>query len=293
MAYVEHRERSKGDRYRGFYKDTDGRYKSAGTYDTEERAVAVAEAAEKHAALIGGAAGGLDPITRATRTVEEYEPIFLRHHRVEGNTKDIYTDTLRLHIVPFLGKVRLAETDRTVARNYFTALKKAGRTPNRIRQAKVVVQAMYTMVVSEGYLDANPLPRHQDTPGTRPPGDQGRHHRPIPEDPRLPAHPHGQAVLHPAGPSGRRARGAFGDASSGHVREAAAYWLGPGLVSPLSSRSMAGVSAASICWNITRACWSRTLARVVRPASASQRPWPASAWASSQGLPIARASSRA
>ena len=88
MAYAERRESVKGPRYRGFYKGTDGRYKSAGTYDTEERALEIARAAEKRAAeLVGGPAGGLDPVLRATRTIEEYVPVFLRHHRVEGNTK--------------------------------------------------------------------------------------------------------------------------------------------------------------------------------------------------------------
>lgn len=101
--------------------------------------------------------GGLDPVTRATQTIAEYKPIFLRHHRVEGNTKDTYADTLRLHVIPFLGKARLAETNRTVARNYFTALEEAGRSPNRIRQAKVVLAAMFSMAVSEGYLDVNPF----------------------------------------------------------------------------------------------------------------------------------------
>ena len=158
MAYAERRESSKGARYRGFYKDADGRYKSAGTYDTEERALSVAQEAEKRAAaLISGAIGGLDPVTRATRTIAEYEPIFLRHHRVEGNTKDNYEDTLRLHVVPFLGKVRLAETDRTVARNFFTALEESGRSANTIRQAKVVLAAMFSMAISDGYLDFNPF----------------------------------------------------------------------------------------------------------------------------------------
>jgi len=141
MAYAERREGPKGTRYRGFYKDADGRYRSAGTFDTEERALSVAEEAEKHATLISGATGGLDPVTRATRTVEEYEPIFMRHHRVEGNTKDIYADILRLHIIPFLGKVRLAETDRTLARNYFTALEEAGR-----RAIKVATAGQYLKI---------------------------------------------------------------------------------------------------------------------------------------------------
>ena len=72
MAYAERRDSAKGPRYRGFYKGTDGRYKSAGTYDTEERALEVSRAAEKRAAeLTGGPAGGLDPVVRATRTIEE------------------------------------------------------------------------------------------------------------------------------------------------------------------------------------------------------------------------------
>jgi integrase len=158
MAYTERRERGKGTRYRGIYKGADGRYRTAGTFDTAEHALKVAEAAEKHAAaLIPGATAGLDPVTRATRTIKEYAPIFLRHHQVEGNTKDTYADTLRLHVIPFLGACRLAEADRTVARNYVTALQEAGRSANIIRQTKVVLGAMFTMAVSEGYLDYNPF----------------------------------------------------------------------------------------------------------------------------------------
>ena len=157
MAYVERRERKKGVRYRGLYKAADGRYRSAGTFSTAERALAVAEEAERHAEVTGGAAGGLDPAIRATRTIKEYAPLFLRHHQVEGNTKDTYADTLRLHVIPFLGGCRLAETDRTVARNFITALVEAGRSANTIRQAKVALGAMFGMAVADGYLDYNPF----------------------------------------------------------------------------------------------------------------------------------------
>ena len=103
IAYAERRERQKGVRYRGIYKASDGRYRSTGTFSTEERALEVAKEAERRAAeVFRGAAGGLDPGIRATRTIKEYAPLFLRHHRVEGNTKDTYADTLRLHVIPFL-----------------------------------------------------------------------------------------------------------------------------------------------------------------------------------------------
>lgn len=171
MAYTQVVAGKKGIRHRGFYKGADGRYRSAGTYDDAERALKAAEDAEKYAAdLVSGSAGGLDPVIRATRTIEEYVPAFLKHHRVEGNTKDGYRDTLRLHAVPFIGKVRLAEANKTVARNYFTALEDAGRSPNVIRQAKVALAAMFSMAVSETYLNDNPFhdvktPR---VPGPRP-----------------------------------------------------------------------------------------------------------------------------
>ena len=72
MAYAERRERQKGVRYRGIYKAADGRYRSAGTFSTEERALEVAKEAERRAAeVIQGAAGGLDPGIRATRTIKE------------------------------------------------------------------------------------------------------------------------------------------------------------------------------------------------------------------------------
>ena len=157
MAYADRRERNKGVRYRGMYKAADGRYRSAGTFNTEGRALAVASEAERHALIAGPAAGGLDPATRATRTIKEYAPLFLRHHRVEGNTRERYADTLRLHVIPFLGGCRLAETDRTVARNYITVLEEEGRSANTIRQAKVVLCAMFGMAVADGYVDYNPF----------------------------------------------------------------------------------------------------------------------------------------
>jgi hypothetical protein len=58
MAYAERRERQKGVRYRGIYKAADGSYRSAGTFSTEERALEVATEAERHASVVGSAAGG-------------------------------------------------------------------------------------------------------------------------------------------------------------------------------------------------------------------------------------------
>jgi hypothetical protein len=50
MAYVNKRSgKNVAKRFTGLYKAVDGTYKSAGTFDTEERALEVAQAAERHA----------------------------------------------------------------------------------------------------------------------------------------------------------------------------------------------------------------------------------------------------
>jgi hypothetical protein len=58
---------------------------------------------------------------------------------VEGNSKDDYATTLRSHVIPFIGASRIAEMNRTAARNYVTALLDGGRSANTIGKCKVVL----------------------------------------------------------------------------------------------------------------------------------------------------------
>jgi hypothetical protein len=69
MAYTERREREKGTRYR-----------SADTFYSEVLALAAAEEGRApRRGSRGRSTGGLDAVTRAARTIEEYAPLFLRH----------------------------------------------------------------------------------------------------------------------------------------------------------------------------------------------------------------------
>ena len=171
MAYVQCRDGSKkGPRYRGMYRGADGRYRSAGTFIDEDHALEVAIAAEAYAGeLVRGMPPRLDPVIRATMTIEKYAPGFLRHHRVEGNSKDDYASTLRSHVIPFIGASRLAEMNRTAARNYVTALLEGGRSANTIRKCKVVLGALFGMAIVDGYLDVNPF---HDLPIPHVPGNR-------------------------------------------------------------------------------------------------------------------------
>lgn len=53
MAYVIERSGRSGARFVGMYRAANGKYQSAGTYDTHERAYEVAEEEERHARVPG------------------------------------------------------------------------------------------------------------------------------------------------------------------------------------------------------------------------------------------------
>jgi hypothetical protein len=109
VPYVIDRVRKRGVRYTAVYIDENGRRKSAGTYDTEERAQAVAEQHESHVRL---RLAETSPADKATITVQDFGVKFLREHAVEPNSKMTYAQLLRSHVYPFIGKRRVAEIGR-------------------------------------------------------------------------------------------------------------------------------------------------------------------------------------
>jgi hypothetical protein len=84
-------------------------------------------------------------------------------------------------VIQFIGGSRLAETNRTAARNYVTALLEGGRSANTIRKCKAVLGALFAMAIVDGYLDVNPFrespqaPAEQCVQGVRDRADLQRH----------------------------------------------------------------------------------------------------------------------
>lgn len=127
MAYVVKRSNRHGtDRFAGMYRAADGTYKSAGTYDTPERAQEVALETERHEA---GKLTSTSPADKATITVAEFMDKFLADHDIEANSKEAYARQLRLHALPYIGHQRVAELSReTIHRLLTVVLKEAGAT---------------------------------------------------------------------------------------------------------------------------------------------------------------------
>ena len=110
MAYVIERASRSGTRYVGIYRAANGKYKSAGTYDSHERAYEVAEEEERHAR---GFLEETSPAGKAKMTISEFcEQRFLRYHAVTPGTRQEYGYLAKNHIVPYLGHLRISEVNR-------------------------------------------------------------------------------------------------------------------------------------------------------------------------------------
>lgn len=155
MPYVIDRARKSGVRYTAMYTDENGRYKSAGTYDTQERAQAVAEQHERHVRL---RLAETSPADRATITVRDFGVKFLREHAVEPNSKMTYAQLLSAHIYPYIGKRRVAEIGReTIHRLLTVVLPEEGASQSTVVNVRTCLSAMMQMAWDHGYRADNPV----------------------------------------------------------------------------------------------------------------------------------------
>ena len=156
MAYVFQRPAKDGKvRFTAMYKAENGKYRSAGTYDDEDRAQQVADESERHAHL---RLAETSPGEKATITVEEFMPKFLREHAIEPNSRQRYAEVLRSHAIPYVGYRRVAEISRETFHRLLTVvLKDEGVGQPTILYARTALSAMMQMAWDHGYRDDNPL----------------------------------------------------------------------------------------------------------------------------------------
>ncbi|HEX6525081.1 MAG TPA: tyrosine-type recombinase/integrase [Streptosporangiaceae bacterium] len=156
MAYVIERESRSGARYVGIYKAADGKYKSAGTYGTHERAFEVAQEEERHAR---GFLTETSPADKATMTIAEFcEKRFLPHHAVGPGTRQNYGYIVKNHIVPYIGHLRISEVNRETFFNLLVQVLPAEEaTQVTVTATRRVLSAMCQMAFDEGYRGNNPI----------------------------------------------------------------------------------------------------------------------------------------
>ena len=156
MAYVIERVSRSGTRYVGVYRAANGKYKSAGTYDSHERAYEVADEKECHAR---GFLDETSPADKATMTISEFcEQRFLRYHAVSPGTRQEYGYLAKNHIVPYIGHLRISEVNRETFFNLLVNVLPAEEASQiTIRATRKVLSAMCQMAFDEGYRNNNPI----------------------------------------------------------------------------------------------------------------------------------------
>jgi integrase len=156
VAYVIERASRAGTRYVGIYRAANGKYKSAGTYASHERAYEVAEEEERHAR---GFLEETSPAGKATMTISEFcEQRFLRYHAVSPGTRQEYGYVAKNHIVPYVGHLRISEVNRETFFNLLVnVLPTEEASQITVRATRKVLSAMCQMAFDEGYRNNNPI----------------------------------------------------------------------------------------------------------------------------------------
>jgi integrase len=155
VPYVIGRVRKSGVRCTAMYTGEIGRYKSAGTCDTHERARAVAAQHERAVRL---RLAETSPAGKATITVRDFGGRFLREHAVEPNSKMTYAQLLRSHAYPYIGRRRVAEVGReTIHRMLTVVLPGQGASQGTIVNVRACLSAMMQMAWDHGYRAGNPV----------------------------------------------------------------------------------------------------------------------------------------
>lgn len=97
------------------------------------------------------------PPLPSERTLREYADEWMRHKEKEHkrSTQALYRSLLRLHVLPKLGSLTLAELTPSVVRSWHAELSKV-TGPTAVRQAYVVLRAICNTAVHDEILSRNP-----------------------------------------------------------------------------------------------------------------------------------------
>ncbi|GIH97299.1 tyrosine-type recombinase/integrase [Planobispora siamensis] len=144
MGYSFKRIDSKGGvRYTACYKDIRGSVVSAGTFSSKRAADKAWQKAERE--IEEGRVGHPE---RGKKTFKDYvEQMWFPHHQVEPTTRQSYAYTLKKHILPHFGEMKINEIHPEHVRAWVATLKEKGVKPPTIKYAKVLLSVIFSIAV--------------------------------------------------------------------------------------------------------------------------------------------------
>lgn len=139
-------------RYTAYYKDLKGRERSAGTFPNKKDADKAWQRAETQ--LAEGRVG--DP-ARGRMTFARYvEETWLPHHQMEASTRQRYTYSLRKHILPEFGPMRMVDILPEHVRAWVARLRDEGVSAGTINANKAILSAVFTTALNDQVTFVHP-----------------------------------------------------------------------------------------------------------------------------------------
>jgi len=141
----------RGNRYRGLYRDAEGKTRSAGTFQYGYQAQEAADAAE-------GQVAGVDRSELVGLTVLEYAEHWLSQRtRITATTRRGYRGAIVNHIGPALGSVPLVELTKSQVRQWVVDMETNPKVGAATRNANVkALRMIYTTALEDELVAKDP-----------------------------------------------------------------------------------------------------------------------------------------
>lgn len=148
--------RERNGRHIALYRDSDGKQKSAGTYDTRRQALKAAKDAEAGMPPVKDEAVYLGTV-RGKVTVAGYADQWLPGHSITPAAREVYDRTLRIHILPALGMRAIADIKASDIKSFFRSLEDRGTSHAMLAKSKTVLSALMQSAAEDGLCPVNPV----------------------------------------------------------------------------------------------------------------------------------------
>jgi integrase len=140
------------ERYAAIYRDLRGRIRSAGTFTTDKQADKAWQRAE--ARLADGRVA--DP-RRGRQSFRRYvEEEWLPNHVIEATTREGYTYSINKHILPWFGKMRMADITPAQVREWITEMAGSGIAPGTVKNLRAILSAIFTTALNDQIMYFHP-----------------------------------------------------------------------------------------------------------------------------------------
>ena len=138
---------------------TDGTWESRLTVNGKRRSVygkTQAEVRRKLEGLKSARDNGID-LDAARMTVSEWLDIWMRDYRggIKDSTKASYAQDIRLHIVPYIGKIQLARLKAADVQKMYNLVVENGLSPKSVKNTHGILHKALSQAVKLGFVEKN------------------------------------------------------------------------------------------------------------------------------------------